>query len=47
MKSKILKKKVQSEINKKVAKNSKWFSEERMDSQIEALISVIAPLLKE
>ena len=47
MKPKQLKKMVQARINKKVAENSKHFSSEFMERQIEALIEVIAPLLKE
>jgi len=47
MKVKILKKKVQSKIDKKVSENSKHFSSESMDRQIEALIEIIAPLLEE
>lgn len=47
MKIKQLKAKVQKEINKEVEKNSKHFSLEPMNNQIEALIKVLAPLLKD
>lgn len=47
MKLKQLRKLVQARINKKVAENSKHFSSEVMERQIEALIEIIAPLLKE
>jgi len=46
METKKLVKMVQSRINVKVAAKSKHFSSEVMESQIEALIEVIAPLIE-
>ena len=46
MKTKLLKKKVQRIIDKKVSAHSKHFSSEIMERQIEALIETIAPFLE-